>query len=105
MAGQTPWADLPVLLGLARLHQAAAVLRVPGEVFLPVLPRECPDGHPQPHPAQVGLQQVLREQLLQRSAEQDLERPALQCAGYQSCPVPESEVPQPSVGETLSTLS
>lgn len=93
--------DLPVSLGWARLHQANAVLRVPGEVFLPVLPRERPDGHPQPHPAQVGLQQVLREQLLQGPAEQDLERPTLQRAGYQSCPVQESEVSQPSVGKTL----
>lgn len=72
-AEAVPGLTLPVCLGLARLHQAAAVLRVPGQVFLPVLPRERPDRHPQPHPAQVGLQQVLCEQLLQRPAEQDLE--------------------------------
>lgn len=37
-AEAVPGLTLPVCLGLARLHQADAVLRVPGQVFLPVLP-------------------------------------------------------------------
>lgn len=79
----------PVLL--SRLHQAPALLRIPGPLLLPVLPRERAGGRSRQSAEEVGLQQVLHQQLCPRSAEQDRGRPAVQPERHQQWAVQEGQ--------------
>lgn len=76
---------------LSRLHQAAALLWVPGPLLLPVLPRERAGGRSWQSAEEVGLQQVLRQQLRPWSAEQDCGRPTVQPERHQQWFVQEGQ--------------
>lgn len=74
-----------------RLHQATALLWIPRPLLLPVLPWERPGGGSRQSAEEVGLQQVLHQQLCPGPAEQDCRRPAVQPQWHQQWPVQEDQ--------------
>lgn len=82
-----------------RLYQATALLWIPRPLLLPVLPWECPGGGSRQSSEEVGLQQILRQQLCPGPAEQDCWRPAFQPKWHQQWPVQEEQISGGRQGE------
>ena len=84
-----------------RLCPATAVLRVPGQVLLPLLPQQLHCHHPRTRPAEVGLPEGPHLQLLSGAAGEDVRGPSLQHSGHQSLTVPEGQAPEYLQGRVL----
>ena len=92
-----PGAHRPVHPG--RVREAAPVLRIPGEVLLRLLPLILGVLHSRPDPQDVGLPEVLRQQLLQTPAGPHMAWADLQPGARQPRPVHQGQGTGQSEGE------
>lgn len=101
-SGAAWWAAL-TLPCTRRVREAAPVLRVPGEVFLWLLPLLQRVLHPCADPEELGLQEVLRQQFLQAAAGWHMAPAHCQFAEHQPQRVCQGQGAGPSEGEQPPT--